>query len=137
MLEAEQVRVVAGLREQVRQRLFGVEFPSGVGQPHQPVDVRITASKEASTTRRALWCRHEVVLEPNTLGGQAVNVRRLDVDLLCLWGAKDTEQPVEDGHRLTKDIGGKVVELDDAGHWVTEDRPEAYRDHLEAFLTET
>lgn len=30
----------------------------------------------------------------------------------------------------------EVVALDDAGHWVTEDRPEADRDRLEVLLTE-
>jgi hypothetical protein len=50
------------------------------------------------------------------------------------WGGADTEQPVDDGRRLVSDIGGEIVALDDAGHWVTEDRPDAYRDHLETFL---
>lgn len=73
----------------------------------------------------------------NTNHTTEIDYGAIDVDLLCLWGAKDAEQPVEDGHRLTKDIGGKVVELDDAGHWVPEDRPKAYRDHLKAFLAGT
>jgi pimeloyl-ACP methyl ester carboxylesterase len=60
----------------------------------------------------------------------------IDADLLCLWGAADGDQPVEDGHRLVEDIGGDVVALDDAGHWVVEDRPDAYGDRLEAFLRE-
>jgi len=38
------------------------------------------------------------------------------------------------GRTVVSDIGGEIVALDDAGHWVTEDRPDAYRDHLETFL---
>jgi pimeloyl-ACP methyl ester carboxylesterase len=33
-------------------------------------------------------------------------------------------------------VGGEVVELDEAYHWVVEDRPEAYRERLRAFLAE-
>ena len=72
----------------------------------------------------------------NTNHTTEIDYEAIDADLLCLWGAEDAEQPVEDADRLTEDIGGGVVALDDAGHWVTEDRPKTYRDHLEAFLTE-
>ncbi|NHN49313.1 alpha/beta hydrolase [Halostella sp. JP-L12] len=72
----------------------------------------------------------------NTNHTTEIDYETIDADLLCLWGGEDTEQPVEDGDRLAEDIGGEVIALDDAGHWVTEDRPEAYCDHLEAFLTE-
>ncbi|QSW99741.1 alpha/beta fold hydrolase [Haloterrigena alkaliphila] len=71
----------------------------------------------------------------NTNHTTEIEYDAIDVDLLCLWGAADEEQPVEDGRRLVDDIGGEVVALEDAGHWVTEDRPDAYRDRLEAFLT--
>lgn len=72
----------------------------------------------------------------NTNHTTEVDYGAIDADLLCLWGAGDAEQPVEDGHRLVDDIGGEVVALEDAGHWVTEDRPDAYRERLEAFLGE-
>lgn len=70
----------------------------------------------------------------NTNHTTEIDYDAIDADLLCLWGAEDDEQPVEDGQRLVDDIGGEVVALDDASHWVTEDRPETYRDRLEAFL---
>jgi pimeloyl-ACP methyl ester carboxylesterase len=72
----------------------------------------------------------------NTNHTTEIDYGAIDADLLCLWGAADEEQPVEDARRLVDDIGGDVVALDDAGHWVTEDRPDAYRDRLEAFLAE-
>ena len=71
----------------------------------------------------------------NTNHTTEIDYETIDVDLLCLWGAADAEQPVDDGRRLVDDIGGEVVALEEAGHWVLEDRPDAYRDHLEAFLT--
>ena len=42
----------------------------------------------------------------------------IDASLLCLRGADDAGQPVEDGERLVEDIGGELVALDDARHWV-------------------
>jgi pimeloyl-ACP methyl ester carboxylesterase len=60
----------------------------------------------------------------------------VDADLLCLWGADDVMQPLSYGERLTADLDGTVVELDAAYHWVVEDRPDAYREELAAFLTE-
>lgn len=71
----------------------------------------------------------------NTNHTTEIDYSAIDADLLCLWGTADTEQPVKDGHRLVDDIGGEVVALNDAGHWVTEDRPDAYRDRLEVFLS--
>ncbi|WP_254840265.1 alpha/beta fold hydrolase [Natronomonas marina] len=60
----------------------------------------------------------------------------IDADVLCLWGADDVMQPLSYGERLAEDLGGEVVELDDAYHWVVEDRTEGYREQLAAFLTE-
>jgi pimeloyl-ACP methyl ester carboxylesterase len=61
----------------------------------------------------------------------------IDVDLLCLWASEDVMQPISYGERLAEDLGGEVVELGDAFHWVVEDRSDAYREELRGFLTET
>ena len=58
----------------------------------------------------------------------------ITADVRCLWGADDVMQPLSYGERLAEDTGGEVVELDDAYHWVVEDRPDAYREELETFL---
>ena len=57
-------------------------------------------------------------------------------DLLCLWGAEDGLQPVENAQRLIRETAGegRLVGLDRASHWVTHDRPEAYSDRLLDFL---
>ncbi|MFB6172152.1 MAG: alpha/beta fold hydrolase [Haloarculaceae archaeon] len=58
----------------------------------------------------------------------------IDADLLCLWGGDDVMQPVEYAERLVDDVGGDLVTLDDAYHWVVQDRAEAYVEELRAFL---
>ncbi|ESP88986.1 alpha/beta fold hydrolase [Candidatus Halobonum tyrrellensis] len=60
----------------------------------------------------------------------------ITADLLCLWGAEDGLQPVENAQRLVSETAGdgRVVRLDEAAHWVTHDRPDAYRDSLLDFL---
>jgi len=58
----------------------------------------------------------------------------ITADLLCLWGADDIFQPIEYGERLVEDLDGELVPLDDAYHWVVEDRREAYVEELRDFL---
>jgi haloalkane dehalogenase len=58
----------------------------------------------------------------------------IDADLLCLWAEDDRMQPISYGERLADEIGGEVVRLDEAFHWVPEDRAETYREELRAFL---
>ena len=60
----------------------------------------------------------------------------IDADVCCLWGADDVMQPLAYGERLADELGGEVVELADAYHWVVEDRTEGYREELAAFVTE-
>lgn len=61
----------------------------------------------------------------------------IDAELLCLWARNDVMQPLSYGERLADEVGGEVVELDAAYHWVIEDRKETYREELARFLTET
>ncbi|MEE6210467.1 alpha/beta hydrolase [Salarchaeum sp. III] len=60
----------------------------------------------------------------------------ITADTLCLWGGDDILQPVSYAERLAGDVSGEseVVTLDDAYHWVMEDRPKAYTAELRAFL---
>ncbi|MFO7925492.1 MAG: alpha/beta fold hydrolase [Halobacteriota archaeon] len=73
----------------------------------------------------------------NTNHTTEIEYDAIDADVLCLWAVDDVMQPIEHGERLAEELDGDVVELTDAYHWVVEDRPEAYRDELETFLTET
>ncbi len=98
------------------------EWVEGMTEPWRRADGRRALARAAVAT--------------NTNHTTEIEYETVDADLRCLWGTEDAEQPVDDGHRLVEDIGGELVGLDDAGHWVTEDRPTAYRERLEAFLAE-
>jgi haloalkane dehalogenase len=60
----------------------------------------------------------------------------ITADVCCLWGAEDALQSVSYAERLAADVAGDadVVELEDAYHWVVEDRTDAYREELRTFL---
>ena len=72
----------------------------------------------------------------NTNHTTEIDYDAISADLLCLWGADDTFQPLSYGERLAEDVGGEVVELDRAYHWVVEDRTDAYVEELRSFLVE-
>jgi haloalkane dehalogenase len=62
-------------------------------------------------------------------------VARLRVPALVLWGAQDRFAGVKMAHRFHEEIAGsELVVLDDAGHFVWEDDPEASSRALAAFL---
>jgi haloalkane dehalogenase len=62
---------------------------------------------------------------------------RLAVPALIVWGAKDEFAPVGGAHRFHRQIpGARLVVLDDAGHYLMEDRPERVGAELGKFLAE-
>lgn len=73
----------------------------------------------------------------NTNHTTEIPYEAIDVELLCLWATDDVMQPLEYGERLADELGGEVVELGEAYHWVIEDRTDRYREELDKFLTET
>ncbi len=81
-----------------------------------------------------------VSLSRNAIGTNTSHTTELDLDAidartLALWGADDEFQPIEYGEQLANDIeNAELVGLDDANHWVPEDRPAAYSDQLREFL---
>jgi pimeloyl-ACP methyl ester carboxylesterase len=56
----------------------------------------------------------------------------ITADVTCLWGVDDVMQPVDYGERLLEDVAGdgELIRLEEAFHWVVEDRTEAYREGL-------
>jgi pimeloyl-ACP methyl ester carboxylesterase len=70
----------------------------------------------------------------NTNHTTAIPYDAIDAELLCLWVKNDVMQPIDYGRQLAEVIGGEVVALDKSFHWVPEDRTEAYRAELRAFL---
>jgi pimeloyl-ACP methyl ester carboxylesterase len=99
------------------------EFVEGMVAPYDSEQAVRSLSRNAVAT--------------NTSHTTELDYESIDVETLLLWGADDEFQPIEDAERLTDDVPvADVVGLDDATHWVTEDRPEAYREELRAFLVE-
>ena len=93
------------------------------------------------TGMKAPWLREDgrrafarAAVATNTNHTTEIEYDAIDVTLLCLWGAEDTEQPLADGERLVEDLGGELVALEQAGHWLVEDRPDAYRENVREFL---
>lgn len=70
----------------------------------------------------------------NTSHTTEVDPRDVTADTLLLWGGKDEFQPIEWAERLEVDIDScELVELE-ANHWVPEDRPAEFTEHLTDFL---
>lgn len=102
------------------------------------------ADPEFVAGMKAPWLREDgkralarAAVATNTNHTTEIDYGAIDAELLCLWGGDDVLQPIEYGERLAEDLDGEIVELEDAYHWVLEDRPEAYREELRAFLAET
>ncbi|WP_246987988.1 alpha/beta fold hydrolase [Halorientalis marina] len=95
------------------------EFVEGMTQQWTTEEGRTSLSRNAVST--------------NTNHTTEIDYDAITADLLCLWGADDTFQPLEYGERLAEDLDGEVVELD-AYHWVVEDRPNRYATEVKEFV---
>jgi pimeloyl-ACP methyl ester carboxylesterase len=127
-----------GLPETARQPVTEVHgqvagaFEQGVhGEPEEAFVEGLAApwNSEAGITSLS-----RCAVATNTNHTTEIEYGDIEADLLCLWGADDVFQPIEYGERLVEDVGGELVGLEDAYHWVVEDRPEAYVEELRAFL---
>jgi len=71
----------------------------------------------------------------NTSHTTEVDPSKIDATTLLLWGVDDEFQPISYAERLETEIAdAQLVGLEDANHWVTEDRTDAYRRELRIFL---
>ncbi|MFC6989469.1 alpha/beta fold hydrolase [Haloplanus sp. GCM10025708] len=82
-------------------------------------------------------------LERNAVATNTNHTTELDygavtAETLLLWGADDVLQPLANAERLAADVSGNaaVDGLDEAYHWVVEDRTTAYRRRLRSFLVD-
>jgi haloalkane dehalogenase len=72
----------------------------------------------------------------NTSHTTEVDPTNVTADTLLLWGLEDEFQPVQWAERLESDIDScELVGLEEAVHWVPEDRPETFADRTVEFLT--
>lgn len=71
----------------------------------------------------------------NTAHTTEIDPRVVEAETLILWGAEDEFQEISYGERLADDIpNAELIGMDGANHWVPEDRPDAYAEHLIDFL---
>jgi len=70
----------------------------------------------------------------NTSHTTEIDPSAVTADTLLLWGTKDDFQPVEWAERLEGDIDSCELVRLEANHWVPEDQPEAFGEHLTDFL---
>lgn len=71
----------------------------------------------------------------NTSHTTEVDPGAVTADTLLLWGAEDEFQPVRWAERLEEDIASAELVRLEATHWVPEDRPDAFTEHLTEFLS--
>ncbi|PSP99018.1 alpha/beta hydrolase [Halobacteriales archaeon QS_4_70_19] len=90
---------------------------------------------------KAPWLREDgrraisrAAVSTNTNHTMEIDYDAIEADLLCLWAEDDVMQPVEYGERLAEDVGGEVVRLSGAFHWVPEDVGAEYREAMASFL---
>lgn len=71
----------------------------------------------------------------NTNHTTEIDYTAITAETLLLWGAEDESQPISSAYRLQEDLDTtELVGLDEANHWVIEDRTDAYREELRSFL---
>jgi len=71
----------------------------------------------------------------NTSHTTEVDPTDVTADTRLVWGLEDEFQPVQWAERLEQDIDScELIGLEEANHWVPEDRPDAFREHVTDFL---
>ena len=65
----------------------------------------------------------------------AGELKNIDIETLILWGDKDNFQKPDYAPMLTDAIpGAQLIWVEDAGHWVTDEKPEVVTQHILEFL---
>jgi pimeloyl-ACP methyl ester carboxylesterase len=96
-------------------------FIEGMKVPWNTEQGKISLSRNAIGTNTS----HTTEIDPSEITART----------LLLWGVDDEFQPISSAERLEKDISdAELVGLDNANHWVIEDRTDAYRNELREFL---
>jgi len=99
------------------------EFVEGMTAPWRSEAGLVSLVRNAAATNT----NHTTEIEPSDVTAET----------LLLWGADDEFQSIEYAERLRDDVeNATLTGLDEATHWVMEDRPDAYREELRAFLLE-
>jgi len=97
-------------------------FCTGMRAPWHPDHARTSLVRNAIAT--------------NTNHTTEIDYGAITAETLLLWGGDDVLQSLDYARRLAEDLGGEtdLVTLEEAYHWVIEDRADTYREHLRKFL---
>jgi len=121
--------------EDLQGMLDGMLQSTLAGEPDDAFVEGIEAPWRSETAKTSL---SRNAIGTNTSHTTEVDPSEIAAPTLLLWGADDEFQPVENAERLESDIGdAEVVGLDDAYHWVPEDKPDEYTRELRSFLDGT
>jgi len=95
--------------------------------------VEAMTSRYASDVGRISLSRNAI--STNTNHTTELDYNAIDAETLCVWGENDDFQPVDFAEQLHEDLKNSagVIRLD-ARHWVPEDRPDTYAEHVVDFL---
>jgi pimeloyl-ACP methyl ester carboxylesterase len=97
------------------------EFVEGMKAPWSDEEGLVSLSRNAIATNTS----HTTEVDPS----------EITAETLLLWGANDDFQPLNYAERLDEDVPASSVEaLENANHWVPQDRTDAYIEELRAFL---
>jgi haloalkane dehalogenase len=105
----------------------------GDADDHAEFCAGMRAPWQSETGRRSLVRN---AISTNTNHTAELEYGRITADTLLLWGAGDVLQSVDYAERLRADIAGEteLVPLEEAYHWVVEDRTDAYREAVLDYL---
>ena len=62
-------------------------------------------------------------------------IRKIDHEVLLLWGKNDTATPLDQGKRMKSGLkNSTLIEIDEAGHYAFLDRPQHFANIVKAYL---
>ncbi len=112
-------------------------LPQGVHRPESlsPAAVEIIMEPWSSEDGKRALFRNFRRLNPEYTQAIADELKYLDHDTLILWGREDPFQKPAYAERLRSTIpNAKLIWIDDAAHWIMEEKPVEVAAALKAFL---
>lgn len=127
---------VSGLSDEEFEETMGFVFENGLygdAGEHEAFAEGMRAPWRSEGGRTSL---ERCAVATNTNHTTEIDYGAITAETLLLWGADDVLQSIDYAERLAEDVSGptEVVPLEEAYHWVVEDRPEAYAEHVAEFL---
>ncbi len=126
---------VTGMDDEEFEGTFRTVFGDGLydDEPNEAFVEGMIAPWDSDEGRTSL---ERCAVATNTNHTTEIDYGAITAPTLLLWGGEDVLQSVDYAERLVEALGGpaELIALDRAYHWVVEDRPDAYADHVRDFL---